>query len=168
MTNANWTGVAVAALAGLSLACSGPRAEEREPTPDKGLPGDSTVGQSSATGAPTARSAPQAPVEALPMISGRVTGAEGSQLRIQPEGRSEETLLVDPAQTAIAIDGREGTLNELTPGTEVRAAYEESQGTKKAVTVQARTGERQHGPDVTEPGDPHHGTSSGVTSTPQH
>jgi hypothetical protein len=165
---------ALAALAGLSLACSGTRAEQREPTPDRGLPGDSTVGQ----GGPSTGTAPrQEPVQTLPTVSGRVIANDGTQVRLQRAGEPEVTLQVDPVITTIAVDGREGTLADLGPGTEVRASYEESRGRKHAVVLHARTGAAPGTasphpgmePGATMPDDEHHrGAGTGATLPSDH
>ena len=120
--------VAAVALAGLALACSGPTHEVRE----------SPSGQAPAgTGAPADPA--QAAVRELPDVAGRITGVSRNELRVQPAAGGEVRLKVDPAATMIELDGREATLNDLSPGTEVRASYEELRGDWYAITVRAKT-----------------------------
>jgi hypothetical protein len=127
-----------------------------------GIAGGPSAG-SPDTSATAAAQPQQPPVQVLPTVVGRVTSIDhAGMLRIQPEGKDEVALKVDPSSTTIAIDGREGKLNDLAPGTEVRASYEEAQGTKNAVTVSARTAAGAPGAPTTPPGAS--GTAPGSTT----
>jgi hypothetical protein len=127
-----WKAAAATALAGLALACSGPTSEVRE----------SPSGQAASpqAGANGPADPAQAAVRELPDVAGRITGVSRNELRVQPASGGEVRLKLDPATTMIELDGREATLNDLAPGTEVRASYEELRGDRYAITVRAKTG----------------------------
>jgi hypothetical protein len=122
---------AAGALAGLALACSGSRAEQRE-TPS----GQAPVPQEASAAAGPAQPA----VRELPEVAGQLTGVSPNELRLKPASGAEVKLKIDPTSTAIDLDGREASVNDLAPGTEVRAAYEELRGDWYAITVHAKTG----------------------------
>jgi hypothetical protein len=131
----SWTAGWLAAAAGLALACSGGHAEQR---------GAGATSQGDAAQPPVTTAAPmpsQPAVEELPEVAGRLTSVSQTELRIQPQGGDEVRLRIDPSTTSIDLDGRQATLNDLTPGTEVRASYEETKGAKQALAVHAKTGD---------------------------
>lgn len=127
LTRRSWAGVLAGAL-GLTLACSGGRAEQR------GAPA------ATAEAGATAPEPQQPELKELPEVAGRLTSVTQTELTIQEPGREEVRLKIDPSLTSIDLDGRQATLNDLAPGTEVRASYEETKGTKQATAVHAKTG----------------------------
>ncbi|MGE5433565.1 MAG: hypothetical protein ACM3S3_02140 [Candidatus Doudnabacteria bacterium] len=102
---------------------------------------DATAGAATAGSAQAAQQPKQPEAQELPEVSGRVTAVTKSELRVQPRDGNEVTLRMDPTVTTIDLDGRQASLTDLSPGTEVRASYEESKGTKHAMAVHAKTGD---------------------------
>jgi hypothetical protein len=144
---------AVGAAAGLAAACSGGRASQRAPTAQagttQGASAEPVVGvgpdasKDPRAGAQASKTAPmpkQPEAKELPEVAGRLSAVSQTELRIQTSSQEEVRLKIDPSLTSFDLDGRQATLNDLTPGTEVRASYEEAKGAKQALVVHARTG----------------------------
>jgi hypothetical protein len=132
-------------LAGVAIACSSGSAAQRGTSGAETSPAvagtPTSPGGGTSAGAAAANQPKQPPAQELPEVAGRLTAVNRNELRVEQQGGEEVKLKIDPATTAIDVDGRQATLNDLAPGTEVRASYEESKGDKHALTVHAKTGQ---------------------------
>jgi hypothetical protein len=70
------------------------------------------------------------------VISGKATKVSTHSLSIQTDAGTRETLAVAP-ETIITVDGRDGRLSDITLGTDVRASYNELEGKKIAIKLDA-------------------------------
>jgi hypothetical protein len=99
------------------------------------------------------------------ILTGRAADVSPSSLSIQTDAGTRETLSVVP-ETIITIDGREGHLSDITQGQDVRASYNDVQGKKVAVKLEAnRTGSSSMGGSSSGMGSSPSGTAPGSSST---
>jgi hypothetical protein len=105
------------------------------------------------------------PSASMVILTGRAADVSTSSLSIQTDAGTRETLSVVP-ETIITIDGREGRLSDITQGQDVRASYNDVQGKKVAVKLEAnRTGSSSMGGSSSGMGSSPSGTAPGSSST---
>jgi hypothetical protein len=68
-------------------------------------------------------------------IQGKVTSASSDELTVMAPGQGDVRLKLNDS-TAITIDGRQGSANQIQPGSDVRASYRLIDGTPTAMRVQ--------------------------------
>src|SRR5438477_257439 len=67
-------------------------------------------------------------------LSGRVVRRSGDQLRVRTDDQGLMNLDVTDA-TAVSLDGRSGSLDQIQPGSDVRASYQMIDGKAKALKI---------------------------------
>jgi len=69
-------------------------------------------------------------------VSGRVLNASGDRLEIRTADQNGLGLKVTDS-TAVRVDGKTATVNDIRPGADVRASYQVVDGEAKALTIDA-------------------------------
>jgi len=68
-------------------------------------------------------------------VQGKVTAATSDELTVLSPGQGDMRLKLNDS-TAITIDGRQGSADQIRPGSDVRASYQMIDGKPTAMTVQ--------------------------------
>jgi hypothetical protein len=81
--------------------------------------------------------------ENVQTFAGQVNRASGSSLRVTPPNGDPMTFRITP-QTEVRVDGQQGKLSQIQPGSDARVAYDMNGPTPTARTVYVSTG-KVHG-----------------------
>ena len=78
-------------------------------------------------------------------LTGKVVRKSDDQLRVRTQDQGVVILEVS-GTTAVSIDGRAGSLDQIPPGSDVRASYQMIEGKAKATTIEVTTSAGQQNP----------------------